>query len=230
MNQQAYIKETAKKLSCNRDKRAEFTRQLASDIESALESGESWDAIQKRLGTPTEIAREMNESLGETAVAYRQKTRRILGLISGLAAVILVAVILLFTVPGIREKKPPEQAEHTSSPYATQTNEPLSNDTARSLSNRAIEQFSDGNYKTLIDQSDDKLKDILSVETLKQVREQMMPDAGEFQGIKESNVVRINEENASYVTVQTQARYERQTVTFTLSWNDREELCGFYLK
>lgn len=230
MTQQTYTKKVAKKLACGKEKREEFTRQLASDIESALESGESWDAIQNRLGTPAEIAQEINESLGETAIAYNRKKVRILGLILGASAVCLVSFLLLFTMWGQRTKKQPEQAQNTISPHAAQTKEPLSDDTVQSLSLDIIEQFSTGSYKTILEQGDDKLKSSLSIETLKQVKEQIMPDAGEFQDIGESSVARIQEENLSYVTVQTQVRYAKQTVTFTLSWNDQKELCGFYLK
>lgn len=233
MTQQTYTKKVAKKLACGKEKREEFTRQLASDIESALESGESWDAIQNRLGTPAEIAQEINESLGETALAYNRKKVRILGLVLGAAAVCLVSFLLLFTMSGQRTKKQPEQAQTTISPHAAQTKEPFSDDTLDvidQLSLDIIEQFSAGNYKTILDQGDDKLKASLSIETLKQVKEQIMPDAGEFEGIKDSSVALIQEENIPYVTVQTQVLYANQTVTFTLFWNDQKELCGFYLK
>lgn len=229
MNKKSYIKKTARKLSCSREKRNEFTRQLSSDIESALESGENWETIQKRLGTPAEIAKEINESLDDTTIACHQKKVRILRLELGAAAVAFLCLLLFFTMWIRKETKQPEQA-HNASPQATQTKELLSDKNALSLSIETIEQFNAGDYNAVCERSDNKLKASLSTETLQQVKEQFMPDAGEFESVENSNTIRITEKTGSYVTVQTQIRYTKQTVTFTLSWNDRKELCGFYLK
>ena len=230
MNQQTYIKKTAKRLCCSRNKRNDFTRQLASDIESALESGENWEAIQKRLGTPAEIAKEINESLGETAIVRHRKKVRIFGLLISAAVIALVSILLVFTTRSQKEKENPVQSQSTVSPDVTPTNEPLSSNDALSLSIETIEQFSAGDYKAVLDQCDDKMRSSLSIETLQQVKEQVMPDPGAFKSIGENSTIRISEETLSYVTVQTQVHFTKQTVTFTLSWNDQKELCGFYLK
>lgn len=228
MNQETYIRKTARKLSCNRDKRNEFIKQLASDIESALESGESWDAIQKRIGTPTEVAKEINESLGEGAVCYQKKKYRITGLVTGAVLITCAATLLLILYP--RKEKAPEHTQNTSPPLASQTNEILPDEDVQSLSAEVIKQFSAGDYKAVLAGGDDRITKSLSADTLRQVREQIMPDAGKLLEIKKGHIIRINEENTSYVTVQTPVCYANQTVTFTLSWNSQKQLCGFYLK
>lgn len=228
MNRNTYIKQTAKNLSCSRSKKNEIIRQLNSDIESALESGENWEAIRNRLGTPTQIAEEINENLTERSGADHRKRNQILILIFGITAIAIVSILL--TVWGQKRNEPSAHNQNTISSHQTQEKESLSREDAQTLSIDAIERFNNGDYQSLLDLSNDKLKASLSIKTLKQVREQIMPDAGQFQKVGKSSTVRIDEETASYVTVQTHIQYTNQTVTFTLSWNNQKELCGFYLK
>lgn len=213
MTQQTYTKKVARRLTCGKAKRKEFTRQLASDIESALESGESWDTIQKRLGSPAEIAKEINESLGAGKASTRKKRLLIGGLILGIVAVALIIGIIYFTA--FRQDQ-----EETR----------ISDQAAIRLSGEVIERFSSGDYETILSLCDDKLKSLLSSESLQQIKEQNMPDSGTFLKAENSDPIRITEKNFSYTTVQLKADYANQTMIFTLSWNDQRQLCGFYLK
>lgn len=214
MTQQTYTKKVARQLACGKEKREEFTRQLASDIESALESGESWEAIQKRLGPPAEIAKEINESLGEEKVFYRKKKLLIGWLLLGTMTAALITGGIYFTV---FSQNDPQKDN-------------LSDNTVLNLTSEVIERFSSGDYEEIILLCDDKMKSLLSPERLQKIKEQTMPDAGAFLKTENGDPVRITEKDLSYTTVQSKAQYENQTMIFTLSWNDQQELCGFYLK
>ena len=48
--------------------------------------------------------------------------------------------------------------------------------------------------------------------------------------LESGDAIRITDKGLSYTTVQTKVRYTNQTVIFTLSWNDKKQLCGFYLR
>ena len=177
-----------------------------------------------------EIIRQLNSDI-ESALgsgADHRKRNQILILIFGITAIAIVSILL--TVWGQKRNEPSAQNQNTTSSHQTQEKESLSREDAQSLSIDAIERFNNGDYQSLLDLSNDKLKASLSIKTLKQVREQIMPDAGQFQKVGKSSTVRIDEKTTSYVTVQTQIQYTKQTVTFTLSWNNQKELCGFYLK
>lgn len=222
-----YVKKAARKLHCSKEKKNDFIRQLASDIASALESGESWEAVQKRLGTPGEIAREMNESLGEPALIYQKRKKRIL--LSAIGGVIVIAAIL--TVIFITLSGGSQRQEETSTPDGTESvQETLSDQEAISLSEKAIQEFNQEDFDAVIQQGDKQLKNSLSSDALQQAKEQTMPEAGQFRQIESSDAIRITDKGLSYTTVQTKVRYTNQTVIFTLSWNDKKQLCGFYLR
>lgn len=226
MEQQKYIRKTAKKLECNKKKKSEFTRQLSSDIESALEYGEEWNAIQERLGTPEEVARDFNETLGEAATAYRKKRILLLGLATGIGTVLLLIVVVF----GILHFTRPDNNKNFAATSPAPTGDTLVKENAIQLSHEVINQFNADDYEAILAQGDDKLKLTLSTNALQQAKDQIMAGAGQFQSIEEDHATRILEKEAAYTTVQTKATYANQAVIFTISWNDQNQMCGFYLK
>ncbi len=224
MKQKEYIRKTAKKLQCSKKEKEEFIRQLTSDIESALECGETWEAIQKRLGTPDEAAQDFNENLGERAIAYRHKKTLILRLVIGIA--VLVCTILSGGIYFTQFNHSQTAPKATPSPAA----EIQKKEAAIKASHEIINRFNTGDYKEILRRSDAKVSSSLSVESLKQAKKQVMPDAGEFQRFENDYANCLMEKDVLYTTVQTKAVYQKQTIIFTISWDDKNQLCGFYLK
>ena len=222
-----YVKKAARKLHCSKEKKNDFRRQLASDIASALESGESWESVQKRLGTPAEIAREMNESLGDTALTYQKKKQKIcFSAIGGAIVISAILIVIFITLSGGSQRQ-----EETTNPAGTESGqEALSHQEAISLSEKAIQEFNQEDFDAVIQQGDKQLKNSLSSDSLQQAKEQTMPEAGQFRQIESSDAIRITDKGLSYTTVQIKVRYTNQTVMFTISWNDKKQLCGFYLR
>ena len=222
-----YVKKAARKLHCSKEKKNDFRRQLASDIASALESGESWESVQKRLGTPAEIAREMNESLGDTALTYQKKKQKIcFSAIGGAIVISAILIVIFITLSGSSQRQ-----EEITNPAGTESGqEALSHQEAISLSEKAIQEFNQEDFDAVIQQGDKQLKNSLSSDSLQQAKEQTMPEAGQFRQIESSDAIRITDKGLSYTTVQTKVRYTNQTVMFTISWNDKKQLCGFFVK
>ena len=222
-----YVKKAARKLHCSKEKKNDFRRQLASDIASALESGESWESVQKRLGTPAEIAREMNESLGDTALTYQKKKQKIcFSAIGGAIVISAILIVIFITLSGGSQRQ-----EETTNPAGTESGqEALSHQEAISLSEKAIQEFNQEDFDAVIQQGNKQLKNSLSSDSLQQAKEQTMPEAGQFRQIESSDAIRITDKGLSYTTVQTKVRYTNQTVMFTISWNDKKQLCGFFVK
>ncbi len=224
MKQQEYIRKTARKLQCSKKEKEEFIRQLTSDIESALECGETWEAVQKRLGTPDEAAQDFNENLGETAIAYRHKKTLFLGLAIGI--VVLACAILSGGIYFTQFDH--SQPSTTASP--TPAGETQRKDAAIKASHEIINRFNAGDYKEILRRGDAKVSSSLSVESLQQAKKQVMPDAGEFQQFENDYANCLMEKDVLYTTVQTKAVYQKQTIIFTISWDNKNQMCGFYLK
>ena len=142
-----YVKKAARKLHCSKEKKNDFRRQLASDIASALESGESWESVQKRLGTPAEIAREMNESLGDTALTYQKKKQKIcFSAIGGAIVISAILIVIFITLSGGSQRQ-----EETTNPAGTESGqEALSHQEAISLSEKAIQEFNQEDFDAVI--------------------------------------------------------------------------------
>jgi hypothetical protein len=226
MERKTYLRKTMRKLQCDKKRKKEFARQLTSDIESALEAGEDWDSIQKHLGTPEDISRDFNENLDDTDIRCQRRKNRALGVGAGMAAVavLVVLVALLANRDGVSD------TENTLTSTTASSEKTLSDKTAEELSHQVIEQFNEGSYETILSHSDSTLKESLTVEALRQSKEIVMSNAGDFQKYEGDSVTVGTQKGSSYTTVQTTACYQNQTVIFTISWNVEQKLCGFYLK
>jgi hypothetical protein len=225
MKQKTYLRKTMHKLQCNKKRKQEFIRQLMSDMESALEAGEDWDSIQKRLGTPEDISHDFNENLGDTAVRYRRRKTVFLSVGIGLVAlaVLVVPAVLLSNQNSV------PNTGNTVTSTTTSSEKTLSDETAVELSHQIIEQFNDDSYDTILSRADSTCKKSLTADALQQSKEIVMSNAGDFQKY-EGDSITVVTTGSRYTTVQTTARYQNQTVIFTISWDDEQKLCGFYLK
>jgi hypothetical protein len=226
MKQKTYLRKTMHKLQCDKKRKQEFARQLSSDIESALEAGEDWDSIQKRLGTPKDISRDFNENLDDTAVCCKRRKNRALGVGTGM---IVVAVLVVLVGILVNRDAIPNTGNTVASTTDSSENT-FSDKAAEERSHQMIEQFNDGSYDTILSRCDSTLKKSLTVDALQQSKEIVMSNAGDFQKYEGDSITVGTQNGSSYTTVQTTARYQNQTVTFTISWDTEQKLCGFYLK
>jgi len=64
MNQELYFKKLGKELHCAGKKRADILEDLRADVREAISQGESWEQVMERMGTPEELAGELNENMG----------------------------------------------------------------------------------------------------------------------------------------------------------------------
>lgn len=94
-----YLKTIAHHLCCTDKKKKEIVKELESDIRIAMENGESWEEIQKRMGTPEEIAEEFNENFSENELKTN-KRKNAAGIVGILGIVILVVCVVVVLITG----------------------------------------------------------------------------------------------------------------------------------
>ena len=92
MNKEKYIKKVIRLLNCSQQQKKKIKLDLENDIEMALKNGESFEEIIQRMGTPKELAHEFNENMG---VKTRRSYKKIIGIIMGVVAVLILGVYLL---------------------------------------------------------------------------------------------------------------------------------------
>lgn len=227
MNKEQYVKQVAKHLVCKKDRRNEIMQQLSSDIESALEQGEDWESIEARLGTPSEMAAEFNESFADRSPANISSLsrRKTAGIIIG--AFVLLCLILISVLPH-RSTGTDSSVTATSSPAAGSW--PISDEEAATLAGSVLDNYTDGNYADIIKVCDDKLKSELTQPVLSQTREDYLKNAGSYQSTKNTAITHTKSGNVRYTVVQLLTAYEKQQVVFTITFDEKKQLSGFYIQ
>lgn len=94
-----YVQEVKRTLSVSRVKKQEIMRDLREMFSSAEEHGESAGQVIERLGTPKELARNIEQQMGFDRAGHR---RRRLVLIFCLAAIAVILFLLYFAVKTAR--------------------------------------------------------------------------------------------------------------------------------
>lgn len=75
------------------------------------------------------------------------------------------------------------------------------------------------------------LKTGLSPDVLKNAKEQVMPNAGSFVEFKMSSFVAQKDKSGTdFVSAVIAVKYQNQTVTYTISFDENNKIIGFYLK
>lgn len=247
MTKEQFIDAVCQALHCSEKRKAEVARQLASDFDTAVEQGESWEEIESRLGTPGEMAAEFNEEFAEESTLKfdrpaqtapgRQKKKLSTG------AVVLIAVVsvllLVSAVVGFALVLYTPAPEHTSSPEQDNTFEldgsntswPVKADRALELSTDIIDALSSRQYDMILEQCDDRMKEALAENTLSNLYQTYLSSAGQPTDFHLETAACTSENNVTCTVIQVLANYENgNQFLYTLSFTEGEKLAGFYLR
>lgn len=113
--------------------------------------------------------------------------------------------------------------------------EPLSanfdKDKVVAAAQQAVTYMSTGDYQKVSDMARDDIKDKLSVDVLQSAVEKVMPKAGAFVSFGDATTASYKDpKTEEYALVVVPAKYENQTVTYTISLNTDLKIVGFFLK
>ncbi len=242
MNREEYVNQTLKLIHCEEEKKKEIAAQLSSDIESALEQGETWEQIQNRQGTPEELAREFNENLGgnqEGPLGSRQSRKKrgmIWGIVIGILVILSISSILVWCL-----LRKPEVAEYgTDKAEVLQEEEPeietrpeeeelMSDAEASERAKEIRSYFDDGDFEALVEASDESMRQQLPLSAWREVKQQNLAECGAFLKYANIAVTRTEIEGKKVIVVSMGAEYENTRVIYTITFNEKKQLCGFYL-
>lgn len=216
MNQERYIKAVLKKLRCSGGKKKDIQRELESDISAALESGESFEEIMERMGSPASLAGEFNDNFSkeETAAFKRRKGFGIAGIIMGA----LVALLFLgfYLIP----------KNYPMGKSGLYTEEKVTERTKT-----VISCFNEGDYEAIQEMCfSETMKQNMTEEKLGEVKKLFGDDWGEFVTYGNIYLGEMIQMGKAYAIVQINATYENTGITYTLMFDKDLKLCGFYMK
>ena len=211
----AYLNRIVRKLRCSGKKRREIRQQLLSEMEAELENGIDEKELIRRMGTPPEIAEEFtrNFSEKERKCCKRQKLLKTLGVIA--ACLLILAGLIYWLLPKqiwladsrvFDEKEVIEQAEYI------------------------VTLFDEKDYEALREASDETMKKFLVEEDLENSKKLISENWGTQTSVGKIYAVEVTQMGKKSAVLQMHVDYEHVSVLYTISFNDRLELQGFFMK
>lgn len=216
MEKSEYIRSVIKRLKCSKTKKKEIEKQLDSDISIALQDGETLELIYQRMGTPSEMAKDFNDSLSEFERKALRKSKflRIVGIIIGI--ILVLCVLVYWFLPKAKE------IENSSV---------FNKVDVEKQAQKVIDLLNNKDYETLQkDYSDDTMKKYLTQESMEDAKNELKLDWGEFISYSNAYITELTQMGKKYVVVQLNTTYENLSVTFTITFDEKMKLAGLYMK
>lgn len=218
MERSRYIKEINRALKCGKEKKKEICQELDSEIAIALESGEDWGSIERRMGAPEEVVLEFNENLSEKDKReFKKAWKKKIGII---AAIILV--IIAGGVYFVIQMQPKYAELGTSGVYTKEEVDEAASDIIRFVSS---DEYDELNEKWASDvfrsQAGDKLK---------AAKESLGANWGDYKEIGSQYYQEVTQGKKNWAVTQVVAIYENRSVTYTISFNEDMKLDGLFMK
>lgn len=207
----AYLNRIIRRLRCSDKKRREIRQQLMSEIENGI----SEKALIERMGTPEEIAEEFNRSFSEEEQKRyrRQKRLKIIGVLA--VCLLVFAGVIYWLLPKqiwladsrvFDEEEVIRQAEYI------------------------VTLFDEKDYDALREASDETMKKYIVEEELEASRKMMCEEWGAQTSVGKTYAVELTQMGKKSALLQMHVNYEHISVLYTISFNDRMELQGFFMK
>lgn len=215
MKQKKYIKKIIKRLQCSGSRKKEIRRELEADVQSALEAGESWEQVEKRMGTTAAVAAEFNGNFPDKEKKAAKRNRRI----RIVAVIVLILLAAMALVWWLLPKSYP-MGEHSD----------FEEQTVIDMAEKVVNLLDESDFATLKSMSTDSMQKVMDETTWSQARAQVGDNWGTFQSIGSVYTAELEESGKWFAVVQLTAVYENRTVTYTISFNEKMELSGLYMK
>lgn len=214
MNQDKYIKKVLKNINCSKKDKLKIKEDLKSDISIALANGETWLEIMGRLGSPKELADDLNENF-DYPVKSTSKRNLFIGIFVGIVAVVVIMSCLFnYFVP---------------ESYPINESKIFDENTLNEQVQGVVNCLNADDYDELMNMSDDLIKQSLSHEDLKSAIK-TLGELGDFKSITRINFVEVKNRGEVMAVGEVVALYDQKSVTYTISFDEDMKLVGLYMK
>lgn len=215
MNAEKYAKQVARHLKCSGKRKQEIRRQIASEIQAAMEEGGFLEQVLQGMGEPRALAAEFNESFSEREkkAAKRAKLWKILGAV--FAVLVLLVSLIWWALP--------------KSKYLSDSRT-FSEEQVQERAELILELFNQGDYETMQSYMVGPLQEITTEEILEQNKQYIGADWGKMITIGNSYRLELSQFGRKYAVVQMTVSYENTSAVFTMSFDKDLRLAGFYMQ
>lgn len=220
MNRKTYLELVLKNLLCSNKEKRRIYKDLQSDIEAAIENGESWIAIQERLGTPEELAMEFNENLEVKKIDKKWVWIGTIVVILGIIAI----CVSLFT-----KKENTNPLSEVPKTVDIQNSKIFKQEILETYTSEIIDLLSQKKYEQLQSYFHLDLQVALNPETLNNAIHQL-GELGNYQKITNQQYIEITEKGNTMAVGEVVALYEQRSVTYRITFNSDMKVIGLYMR
>lgn len=208
MNEKEYVKKVLKRIPLQKNDKTRLEEDLLQDIQSAMEDGESWENIQRRMGTPEQVALEYCTQIG----CSMKKRRKWPWILLGVIIVVVVGIWILI----------PKNYPLQSSKYFDEKE-------VETWNKAVVENISNKNIDKILSNSSEAFQNEVSEGELLTYFEDM--DTGNFVRISQIESV----ENRSllqgtFAVSEVTVQYENRSVIYLISFDTDGKLAGLYMR
>ena len=208
MNKKEYVKKVLKRIPLQKNDKTRLEEDLLQDILSAMEDGESWENIQKRMGTPEQVAQEYCMQIGCSMKKRRKWPWILLGII------IVAAVGKWVLIP---------------KNYPLQSSKYFDEKEVETWNKAVVENISNKNIDKILSNSSEAFRNEVSEDELLTYFEDM--NTGKFVRISQIESV----ENRSllqgtFAVSEVTAQYDNRSVIYLISFDTDGKLAGLYMR
>lgn len=208
MNKKEYVKKVLKRIPLQKNDKTRLEEDLLQDILSAMEDGESWENIQKRMGTPEQVAQEYCMQIGCSMKKRRKWPWILLGII------IVAAVGIWVLIP---------------KNYPLQSSKYFDEKEVETWNKAVVENISNKNIDKILSNSSEAFRNEVSEDELLTYFEDM--NTGKFVRISQIESV----ENRSllqgtFAVSEVTAQYDNRSVIYLISFDTDGKLAGLYMR
>ena len=209
MNQELYFKKLGKALGCAANKKAGVLEDLREDVREALSQGVSWEQVMARMGTPEELAGELNENMGVEGKASGKSSvwKIVLAVAGGVLLLLLLAGVLVY------RSLPKSYEMGTSGLFDPKT-----------------VQASAEEFEALQERSVEKMKPTFTEETIAAVREEALGELGAFEKFAGYLAAEVKQGGEIFAMTEVTALYEERSVIYRITFDEDMKLAGIYMR
>lgn len=209
-----YINQIMKKLKCSAKKKKEIRRQLEAEI-SEFGTDAGMPELVARLGKPSEIAEEFNQSFPEQEKKKykKEKYAKIAGCIA--AVLILCALFVFWALPKT---------------YSLENSSIFSEKDVIEQAETVITLLDAKEYEALAAASDPVMEDYLREDMIEAAKAQVCSEWGERVSIGNTYTAGVSQMGKKGAVVEMHVDYENVSVLYTLSFNEDMKLQGLFIK
>lgn len=212
MNKERYLQTVMNGLNCSKRDKKRIYEDLSSDIDMAMENGESWQSIYQRLGSPETMISDLMENM--EIVPKKSHKKLIIGIIAGIISLCIIGFIAFNML--VPKTIPLEESKI----YDIQK--------VKERSYEVIQYAGNKEYEKFIALGDENMKKVFTKEEFEKAMNTF--ELGDFDKFEYEGYIELTNGDGKFAGAEIKAKYENNAIIYALTFNEEMELIGFFLK